>query len=239
MPPSQALRTLLDLLGKPVDIEIVALDAALGRVTRADILAPENLPVYPRSAMDGYSLIAADTFGASEGLPAYLSVLGEVKMGMTAGITVSQGQAAAAFTGGMLANGADAVVMVENTQRVDEHTIEVVRPTAPGENVIQVGEDVAKGDQVMPAGHVLRPQDLGGLSALGITKIKAARRPRVAILSMGDELIPPNATPEPGQIRDINTYTISASVRQAGGEPVPLGLAPDDFEVQIGTAKKD
>ena len=109
---------------------------------------------------------------------------------------------------------------------------------APGENVVQPGEDVRQGDTILPRGHLLRPQDLGGLTALGITRVKVTRRPRVAILSMGDEVIPPDVTPAPGQIRDVNSYTVAAQVSQAGGEPVALGIVGDDYEEQLSAARK-
>jgi molybdopterin molybdotransferase len=219
-----------------VETEPIATFEALGRVTAQDILSPEDLPAFPRSTMDGYSVRAGDTFGASEGLPAYLEVVGEVSMGRASQISLAPGQAAGAYTGGMLAKGADAVVIVEHTQPADDNTIEVLRPVAPGENVVQPGEDVHQGDPVLPAGHLIRPQDIGGLLALGITQTEVGRRPRVSIVSTGDELVPPEGTPGPGQIRDINTYTISALVTQAGGNPVPIALVGDDFEAQRDTA---
>jgi molybdopterin molybdotransferase len=188
--------------------------------------------------MDGFSLRAADTFGASEGLPAYFNLAGEVPMGQPPRVALTVGQAAICHTGGMLAANADAVVMVENTQAVEADTIEVVRPVAPGENVIQVGEDVREGELLLPAGHLLRPQDLGGLTALGITGLTVAKRPRVAILSMGDEVVAPEDSPAPGQIRDINSYTIAAMVLQSGGIPVCLGIARDDFTEQLTAARR-
>jgi molybdopterin molybdotransferase len=132
----------------------------------------------------------------------------------------------------MLANGADAVVMVENTQAIDATSIEVLRPVAPGENVVRVGEDVRAGEEILPAGHLIRPQDIGGLVALGITQIMVRRRPRVAIVSTGDEIVSPDRTPGPGQIRDINTYTIAALVEQAGGIPLPMDVVRDDYNAQ-------
>jgi molybdopterin molybdotransferase len=129
----------------------------------------------------------------------------------------------------MLPDGADAVVMVEQTQEVDASTVEVLRPVAPGEHVLQPGEDVVKGDCVLPAGHALRPQDLGGLLALGIVEVTVARRLRVAIVSGGDEIVDPRGVPGPGQVRDVNSYTLSALVRRAGHEPLLLGVAPDVF----------
>ena len=230
--PDDALQVLLDRLDPHVERELIPTHEALGRVTAEAIASPEDLPAFPRSTMDGFSVRSADTFGATEGLPAYLDVVGEVSMGKAPAIRLSSGQAATAFTGGMLADGADAVVMVENTQAVDGSTIEVMRPVAPGENVIQVGEDVRSGDAVLPAGHVIRPQDIGGTLALGVTQISVSRRPRVAIVSTGDELVSPEHTPGPGAVRDINTYTISALVERAAGIPMAIALVEDEYEAQ-------
>jgi molybdopterin molybdotransferase len=173
---------------------------------------------------------AADTYGASEGLPAYLSVAGEVFMGRQPEVRMSVGQVARIATGGMIPAGADAVVMVENTQEVDPTTIEVVKAVAPGENVITVGEDVAVGVGLLNRGQILRPQDLGGLLALGITVVTVAERLTVGIISGGDEVVPPAATPAGGQIRDINSYTIAALVERAGQIPRRLGIVPDVYE---------
>ena len=230
--PDVALRTLLERLQTRVGVEVVPTPQALGRITAETVLAPENLPAFPRSTMDGYAVRASDTFGASESLPAYLEVIGEVRMGQAPDLRLGTAQAAVAYTGGMLAEAADAVVMVENTQTVDATSIEVFRPVAPGENVVQVGEDVRAGETIVPAGCTLRPQDIGGLVALGVTQVKVRCRPRVAIVSTGDEIVAPDTVPGPGQIRDINTYTIAALVEQAGGVPVPLGVVRDDYEAQ-------
>ncbi|MFQ6029049.1 MAG: molybdopterin molybdotransferase MoeA, partial [Dehalococcoidia bacterium] len=239
LPPEQALAVLLERLPTPsIKRETVAVTEALARITAEAICSPEDLPSFARSAMDGFSLRAADTFGASEGLPAYFTLVGEVPMGQGGSVSVGLGEAAVAYTGGMLAGGADAVVMVENTQPVDDRTIEVVRPVAPGENVVQVGEDLRRGEVILPAGQWLRPQDLGGLTALGITRVKVARKPRIAILSMGDEVVAPESPPGPGQIRDINSYSVAAQVRQCGGEPILLGVVPDDFEQQLSVARQ-
>lgn len=239
LPPSQALAVLLERLpdGVAAGGEAVPITEALGRITAEAIYSPEDLPAFPRSTVDGFSLRASDTYGASEGLPAYFTVVGEVPMGKPTEVSVDLGEAAITYTGGMLARNTDAVVMVENTQRVDASTIEVVRPVAVGENVVQVGEDVKKGEEVLPSGHLLRPQDLGGLTALGITRVEVARQLRVAILSMGDEVVAPDSVPGPGQIRDVNTYTISGLVRKASAEPVLLGLVGDDYEEQLAAAR--
>ena len=236
LPPHDALKLLLDRLPPLPDPELVPTCESLDRVCAESVEAIEDLPSFPRSTMDGYSVRAQDTFGASEGMPAYLDVVGEVPMGRSAEIQLSAGQAAKTYTGGMLARGADAVVMVEHTQAVDDVSIEVVRPAAPGENVLQVGEDTRRGDVAIEAGRVLRPQDLGGLLALGITRVKVARRPRVAIVSTGDELVPPEREAGAGRVRDINTYSISALAARAGGVSTHIGLVADELEAQLAAA---
>lgn len=209
--------------------EIVAAAEALGRVTFAAVTAPGPLPAFARSAMDGFAVRAPDTFGASQTLPAYLTVIGEAPMGRAPDFALAAGQAAIIHTGGMLPEGADAVVMVEVTQASRAHEIEVLRAVAPGENVLHVGDDIAAGAVMLPAGHWLRPQDVGGLTALGLTRLPVARRPRVALLATGDEIVPPETEPAPGQVRDVNSYTLGSLVRQAGGVPVQCGIVRDDF----------
>lgn len=204
---------------------------ALDRVTAEDLRAPVNLPAFARSTMDGFAVRAADTYGASESLPACLSICGEVAMGHAASVAVAVAEAARIHTGGMLPPGADAVVMVEHTQQIDEHMLEVLRPVAVGENVIPVGEDVRLGELLFPQGHWLRPQDLGGLAGVGITTVPVVARPRVAILASGDEIVPASQDVAPGQIRDINSYTIAALTRRAGGEPLAWGIAPDNAAI--------
>ena len=232
VPPSEALATLLDRLEVSVQGEVVPTAQALGRVTAEDVVSREDLPPYPRSTMDGYSVRAKDTFGASESLPAFFDMVGEVPMGSQPRVSLSTGQAAVAYTGGMLAEGADAVVMVENTQGVGDGSIEILRPVAPGENVIQVGEDTKVGETVIPKGRLIRAQDVGVLFGLGITEVSVAQPPKVAIVSTGDELVPPDQSPTPGQVRDINSYSVASLVQDAGGIPIHFGLVPDDFEAQ-------
>jgi molybdopterin molybdotransferase len=216
--------------------ERCVLQAALDRVTAADLVSPVDLPAFPRSTMDGYALRAADSFGASESMPAYLRLAGEVPMGRAAGLRVASGQLAKVHTGGMIPEGADAVVMIENTQLVDAATVEVVRPVAPGENVIPVSEDVRAGEPILPRGHRLRPQDLGALAGVGITEVEVAARPRVGILATGDEVIAAEQTPAPGQVRDINSFTLAALVTRAGGAPHAFGIIPDRFEALAAAA---
>ncbi len=245
LPPDEARALLLRHLTAVLPAETIPVPESVGRVTAVAIYAPHNLPTFRRSNMDGYAVRAADTYGASESLPAFLQVIGELPMGRPATLTLLPGQAALIHTGGMVPDSADAVVQVEHTQIVSRaatgHTataeeglqfpleIEVLRAVATGQNVLQIGEDVPEGAQILPPGHLLRPQDLGGLLALGITEVAVTRRPRVGILATGDEVIPPTQTAVPGQIRDINSYTIGGQVQQAGGIPIYGGIIPDDF----------
>jgi len=215
-------------MSTPGRVEMVPIDAALDRVLAEDLYSPCNLPSFPRSTMDGFAVRAADTHGASEGLPAYLTLCGETPMGRPPDVIVGPGQAIRIHTGGMLPAGSDAVVMVEHTQALDATMLEVVRPVAAGENVIPVGEDVRAGDLLFVRGHRLRPQDLGGLAGVGVIAVPVMARPRVAILASGDEVVPADATPGPAQVRDINSHTIAALVRRHGGEPSMCGIARDD-----------
>lgn len=228
--PGEALHRLLQHLKAALPAENIPVQEALGRILAADIFSPIELPTFPRSNMDGYAVRAQDTFGASDGLPAYLKVGGEVPMGETPQASVHPGEGVRIPTGAMVPEGADAVVMVEHTQEVDPSTIEVTRPVAPGENVVQVGEDVTRGERLLPKGHSIRPQDVGGLLGVGILTVSVVRRPRVAIIATGDEVVPPPVEPGPGQVRDINTYTIATLVLQAGGIPHPLGIIRDDYD---------
>ena len=238
--PPEALARLLEAIPPEASLgsQDIPTAEALGRVLAIDIRAPHALPAFPRSSVDGYAVQAADTFGASASLPAYLSLAGEVLMGTRSTLALERGQAALVHTGGMIPSGADAVVMVEDTQVARPDEIEVLRPAAPGQNVLQLGEDVQPGEIVLQRGARLRAQELGGLMALGYTRVEVVRRPRVAILSTGDEVVMPEADPLPGQVRDVNTYTLSALVEQGGGEPVLYGILPDRREALEAAARR-
>lgn len=238
LPPAEALELHLAHIDRQTEVEEVSTFDALRRVLAEDVAAPEDLPKFRRSTVDGFGVRAQDTFGASEGLPAYLTVIGEVAMGRAPTLTTGVGEAANVHTGGMLPSGADAVVMVEYTQGAGGEAIEVLRPVAPGENVIQIGEDVRAGIPILRAGEVLSPEDLGGLIAQGILRVRVHRKPRVALVATGDEVVPPERTPELGQVRDINTYTLAARVTEAGGIPVPMGIIPDQYEALGDAAKR-
>ena len=216
--------------------EPVPLAAALHRVPAAPVAAPHALPGFARSTVDGYAVRAADTYGVSDGLPGYLQLTGAVLMGPVVmdtepAVTVAAGTAVSMPTGGVLPPGADAVVMVEYTQQVMAGTIEVVRPVAPGEGVVRADEDAAPGAELVQAGRPLRAQDLAMLAAAGVTTVPVHARPRVTVFSTGDEVVPPEAAAlRPGQVRDASAVALAAMVAEAGGEPVPGGIVPDEPE---------
>ena len=237
LPPQPALQKLFDHLSVAVPTETIDTSRALNRVLAEAPIARSPLPAFPRSTMDGYAVRASDTFGVTEAIPAYLTVVGESPMGGAPTRSVERGETLIIHTGGMLPDGADAVVMIERTQKTTDTEIEVMRSVAPGENVLQVGEDVRPGDALFSSGHLLRPQDLGGLMALGITQVSVAQRPRVGILATGDEVIDPHDEPQPGQVRDVNTYSIGGIVERAGGIVQAGGIIRDNFAALFEAAR--
>jgi molybdopterin molybdotransferase len=241
LPPDEARSLLLsNLLRHPLEIESEEVDVAvsLDRILAEDIRAPHPLPDFRRSTVDGYAVRSGDTHGASDSLPAYLKLVGEVPMGDAPSIQLAGGQCALIHTGGMLPEGADAVVMLEYAQTAQKDEIEIFRAVANGENLIQIGEDVSQGQVVQFRGSILRPAEIGGLMALGITRLKVVRRIRVGLISTGDEIIDPHQSPQPGQVRDVNTYTLGALVQKSGGTPVHYGIIRDAFEALEETARK-
>jgi molybdopterin molybdotransferase len=228
LPPAEALALFNSHLSvihsKP---ELVDTLQALGRVTTRPVISPEPLPAFGRSTVDGYAVRAADTFGASESLPAYLALVGEVPMGGQPTFTLAVGQCALIHTGGMLPEGSDAVVMLENTQLSRPGEIEILHAIAGLENILKPGEDVSTGQEIIPAGVRLRPAEIGGLYALGLTQIAVNPIPQIGIISSGDEVVSPAIRPAPGQVRDINSYSLSALVQQVGGAARRYGIVPD------------
>lgn len=223
----------------PLEAETVDMGSAWGRVPVADIRAPEAVPHFHRSLMDGYAVRARDTFGASEAQPALLEVAGEVRMGEKTAMSLKPGQCLAIPTGGMLPDGADAVVMVEYTQPIDEGTIEVTRSVAPGDHVLWSGEDIGLGEVLRPAGKPLRPQDLGMLAAMGISRVSVHRKPRVAVISTGDEIVPVESRDvPPGKVRDINSFTLAAQIQLGGGLIGFTGVVEDVLAVLVEVCRK-
>jgi len=218
----------------PLGAEELSLESCFGRVLASPFNAPEDLPGFTRSTVDGYAVRAKDVFGASEGMPALVDCIGECPMGGTPSFSLSVGETARIWTGGMLPEGADAVVMLEYARDAGGRQVELTRPAAPLENVISADEDAAKGEMLLPAGRTLRAQELGLLAAFGQQRVFVARKPRVAVISSGDEVVPLTVHPKPGQVRDINTHTLAALVQAAGGEARTLGIAKDSEEALGG-----
>ncbi|WP_184310363.1 molybdopterin molybdotransferase MoeA [Anaerosolibacter carboniphilus] len=202
---------------------------ALGRILYEDVEAPLELPEFRRSTVDGYAVLAKDTFGASEGLPTFLNNIGKVEMGKSTELIVNSGECVYVPTGGMLPSGTDAMVMIEHAEHLDELTLAVYQSVAPGENVMQVGEDIQKGEILLKRGRKIKAQDIGALAALGIEKITVFERPKVAVLSTGDEIVDPFSKVQLGQIRDINTYALSAMIEEFGGEIVHRLVIQDEY----------
>ncbi|MFX0096724.1 MAG: gephyrin-like molybdotransferase Glp [Candidatus Hodarchaeota archaeon] len=239
-----ALNIFLPLIKFTCEVEEINTNEGLYRILAEDIHSPVNIPRFNKSAMDGYAVRAKDTFGASETNPLTFSVVDSIAAGQTPTIEVEENQAIMIMTGGELPPRADAVVMFEYTNRLDENTIEVYRPVVPKENISLVGEDVRQGDTILRRGTILEPQDIGMLYALNTLSIKVFEKPRIAIVSIGDELVEPGEPPPLGKIINTNTPMIQALTRKLGGSPIDLGIARDDSEeiktkIMEGTAKAD
>ena len=246
LPPPQALKLFLDHIDPAPRTELLSLHYAInditalitGRVLTKGVTAPFALPSFARSTVDGFAVKAADTHGASETLPAYLKMIGEISMGSAPDFELGQGECAIIHTGGMVPVGADAVVMVEYTQVARPGEIEILRAVSTGTNVLQPGEDVQAGDEVIAAGVRLRPAEIGGLAAIGLTEVEVAIRPKVGIISSGDEVVPPGQPISAGQVYDVNSYSLHSLIEQAGGEPVSYGILPDDAQAFKATAER-
>lgn len=243
--PAEAMAKLnaaLDAAGQPAGVvltEWVATAQARDRILTRDVVSPAPMPEFRRSTVDGYAVRANST-------PGVLRAVGEVRMGELASFGVKHGEAALVHTGGNLPEGADAVVMIEQTQPLTQDDrrnteddsrlpstvlrqwkIQTATKLAPGENVIQQGEDVKAGEVVVRAGTRLREQEMGGLLSLGITQVEVARQPRVALIASGDELVAADASTQPGQVRNINAPMLAALVERNGGLPIDFGILPD------------
>lgn len=210
--------------------ETIEATESLDRFVANNIISPEDLPPFDKAMMDGYAVKAEDTFGASEEKPVSLSLIGEIKIGEIPKKEVKKGQAIKIDTGAMIPRGANSVEMLEYVE-VKGKKILIRKALTPGENVAKRGEDIRKEEVLLSKGHRIRPQDIGALSGLGITKLKVFKRPKVAIIPTGDELIEPKRRPVSGQIRDMNTYSLSAQIEKCGGEPIPFKIVKDDSEI--------
>jgi putative molybdopterin biosynthesis protein len=220
-------RAVLDL--SPLETEIVLLAQTWQRVLAEDIVAPVDVPGFDRANVDGFAVRSEDTFGASEGQPRRLRLNAEtLATGIVPRIIVKPGTATPIATGGVLPRGADAVVMIEHTD-VQGGELRLARPAAPGANITFAGTDIGQGEMVLRRGELLGSRDTGVLAAIGVNDVPVVRRPRVAILSTGDELVPPGQPLKPGMIHDSNSTVLADAVRELGGESILLGIVPDDF----------
>jgi molybdopterin molybdotransferase len=239
IPVAEAQAILFDqLAGIQPETESVPLLEALDRVLAEPLCSKENIPPHPRSVMDGFAVSAADTFGASESMPCYLQITGNVAMGEMPNGAISKGCCFRIATGGFLPEGADAVIMHEHTIPVDDTMIEIIKAGGPGTNIIGTGEDIREGEEALSAGHLLRPHDLGLLAALGTETVLVYKRIRVGILSTGDEIIPHTEAPAPGKIRNINSIALTGLVQRAGGTVQDYGIVSDQKEIFFPTMEK-
>ncbi|MEN8262499.1 MAG: gephyrin-like molybdotransferase Glp [Nitrospirota bacterium] len=226
----EALKLLMEQQLKQLDTETLQIEEAYKRVLSKDIISPENLPGFNRSTMDGYAVNSADTFGASDTMPVYLQIKGQVLMGEKPDITIGRGETCQIPTGGMLPEGTDAVVMFEYTNTVDDEMVEIMKAVSPNENVILADEDVKRGEPVFQSGHRLRPQDIGALAGLGIIKVEVFKKPVVAIIGTGDEVVPPDKQLSPGEVRDINSYNLFGLIQDSHAVPLKKGIVRDEYD---------
>lgn len=228
---SGALQLVLSHLPETVvRTETLPLTECLGRTVAVDIVAKDDLPPFSRSTVDGFAVRSVDTFGAAEGVPVLLNLIGEVLMGQQTDLSVQSGQAVAMPTGGMLPQGADAIVMVEYTENPDEHSLLVLKAVAPGENVIARGEDFKINSVILRRGQMISPQVIGALAACGYSSVSVRKKPEVAIISTGDEVVDVGEVIAGSQIRDINSYVLAAMLEQAGCTVRRCGIVPDSYE---------
>jgi len=224
--PREALNVLLTV--HPVGTEEIPSVRARARVLADELRSAVDLPHFHRAAMDGYAVIAKDTFGASQSLPAYLKLAGVVEMGKEAAQPLTPGTAMRISTGGMMPPNADSVVMVEYTDETDAGLVEIHRGVSPWQNVIQIGDDIKKGELVFPRGRRLRAHDLGALTGVGIASIPVFKKPRIALISTGDEIVDVESEPRPGQVRNINQHSLAGLIEECGGELKDWGVIRDD-----------
>ena len=229
----------INLKNKKFEKEKIAMENSLGRICGEKIQARESLPPFSRSTVDGFAIKARDSAGASANLPTYFEVIGEIEMGEETELEIEEGEAVAIPTGGMLPKGADAVLMIEYTEYLDDNTIETTKAVAAGENVVVKGEDIEKGETLFTEGHRVRPRDIGAMAGLGITEIEVYKKPEVAVISTGDELIEPGEKAGPGEIKDINSYSITSLLSSYGAETKRAGIIKDEFDLLKNAVEKN
>ena len=220
------------------DVQQVPLENAVGRAIADDVVAQEGVPAFDRSTVDGFAVVASDTFGCSEALPALLTLVGAVEMGAAPDAECSAGTCGRIPTGGEVPNGADAVVMLEYCEEYGDGTIGVARAVAPGENIVFENDDVNPGDVLIPANTVLLPHHVGTLASLGVSSCEVLAQPRVGVISTGDEIVPVDTTPVASQMRDVNAPVLAAAVEACGAVCVRFPIVPDDYEALMTIVKQ-
>jgi molybdopterin molybdotransferase len=227
------------LKNKNLKTKNINLDNALDRVLAEDIYSPVNLPPFSRSTVDGYAVKASDTAGASASMPTYLDIIGSIEIGKKTELKLNEGQAAAIPTGGMIPQKADAVLMIEDTEKIGENLIESFKALAAGENIVQKAEDIAQGKLLFKKGHKIMARDIGALAGLGITEFKVFKKAKISVISTGNELISAEADAKAGQIRDINSYSITSYLNKIGGDSKKVGIVKDEFDSLKEALKKE
>lgn len=225
--PLEAVLQELSKINIKRKIETVKIDEALGRVLAEDFFSPINVPHFKRASKDGYAVKAGDTFGAEETEPKTLKIKGEIRAGEKSNLILEKGECVRISTGALIPEGADAVVMVEFSEE-EENQVHIYRPVSPGENIIKIGGDIKENQKLLNKETILSIQDLGVISATGVTEVKVYSKPLVTVASTGNEIISPGTDLELGKIYDINSITITQAVKQSGGEPDYIGIIPDD-----------
>lgn len=229
--PEEAKKIVLDnFKGSTPAKEVLPLVACTGRVLAKNICAEEFVPGFDRSSVDGYAVIASDTFGCSDSMGAILKLKGIVSMGRDADFELFPGECAYVPTGGAVPDGADAVVMLEYTESYGGGEIGILKPAAPGNNMVYRGDDVFPGKTVIKAGRTLRSEDIGALAALGLSEVCVVKKPVIGIISTGDELVSIEQTPGAGQVRDVNSAMLSAAICDFGAEPKQYGIVRDGYQ---------
>lgn len=236
--PDEAVQLIRETFKNLSDTESVQLRDACERTLCKDIMSAENVPDFNRSMVDGYAVFARDTFGSSESIPSLLKLIGEVKMGESACEPLEKGTCAAVPTGGDIPEGADAVVMLEYTENYGDGTIGIIKPVAPGDNMIFRGDDVSLGEMLLSAGHKITPHDIGALAALGISAVNVYKQPLFGIISTGDELVDFTQKPQKGQVRNVNSILLEAVVKSAGGQIKSYGIVRDNEDALYRTVEQ-
>ena len=211
--------------------EEVDISEASGRILAEDVKSSEYVPGFDRSSVDGFAIRAKDSFGCTESIPAILKLTAEVEMGKEYTDALPKGCCVSVPTGGKVPEGADSVVMIEYTERYSKDEVAVIKPVAPGENMVYKGDECIPGQLIAPKGTLIKAQHIGVFASLGINKLTVAKRPVAGIISTGDELVPINETPSDGQVRDVNSYLLSAICKEAGCIPRTYGFVKDNEEL--------